>query len=262
MLGIRFFVEQRFSTWGTSIGQYSDIPITWPYHPDDLEHNLTLCNQTDAWVENGMWEWSENSLKGRRFVMQAGSDTHGVNRPGSAQLDKEKPSGIMAAYAVNNTRGEIWNAMNECEIYASQLLKIRANVRFNCTSLYDGEMAYGRWINCSSPLRIRITAHSTFPGYDSSGKNMCPHGYSPYELDYPIEDIWLIKKNRTRGRPWCKIINHTSPNTDTAVVIFEDVDVQPNDFYYVAIQQKGQELRSQQNEFMVFIGPVFIDNVA
>ena len=152
--------------------------------------------------------------------------------------------------------------MNNCSIYGSQLLKIRANVRFNCTSLYDGEMTYGRWINCSSPLRIRITAHSTFPGYDSSDKNMCPHGYSSNELDYPIQDIWLIKKDRIRGRPWCKIINHTSPNTDTVVVTFEDDNVQQNDFYYIAIKQKGQELLPGKNEYMAFIGPVFIDNVA
>ena len=38
-------------------------------------------------------------------------------------------------------------------------------------------------------------------------------------------------------------------------------DVQPNDFYYVAIRQKGQELVPGHNEYMAFIGPVFIDNV-
>jgi len=250
-----------YSRWGTSIGQYSNIPITWPYLPDDLSNGLCLCNQTDAWVENGMWEWSENSLKGRKFVMQAGSDTHAVDRPGSgsAELDKQKPSGIIAAYAVHNIRDEIWDAMNDCDIYGSQLLKIRANIRF------DGKMAYGRWINCSSPLNIRITVHSTFPGFDSSGKNMCPHGYSPDELDYPIQDIWLIKKDRDKGRPWCKVIGHVKPDENMAVVTFEDPDVQSNDFYYVAIRQKGQSLDvdsdEPKDEYMAFIGPVFIDNV-
>ena len=115
--------------------------------------------------------------------------------------------------------------------------------------------------NCSSPLDITITAQSTFPGLDSSGKNMCPHGYSSNELDHPIQDIWLIKKDREKGRPWCKIINHTSPNKNLVVANFQDYDVQPNDFYYVAIRQKGQELKTGENEYTTFIGPVFIENV-
>jgi hypothetical protein len=184
--------------------------------------------------------------------MQAGSDTHSVNRAGSAELDKQKPSGIIAAYAVHNTRGEIWDSMNNCSIYGSQLLKIRANVRF------DGQMALGQWINCTTPLKINISAMSTFPGLDSNGRNMCPHGYSPGELNYPISDIWLVKKDRDRGRPWCKVINHTSPNDHITVINFEDYDVQPNDFYYVAIRQKGEELISDQNEYTAFLGPVFI----
>jgi hypothetical protein len=134
-------------------------------------------------------------------------------------------------------------------------LKIRANVRF------DGQMALGNWITCSSPLKITITAQSTFPGYDNSGKNMKPHGYLDDQLDYPIQDIWLIKKDRDKGRPWCKVINHTTPNSNTVVVNFQDYDVQPNDFYWMAIRQKGQELKSGENEYMAFIGPVFIDNV-
>jgi len=243
-----------YSRWGTAIGQFSNIPITWPYLPDTSSDHA-ICNQTDAWVENGMWEWSDNTLRGSKFVMQASSDTHLVDRPGSAKLEQSKPSGLLAAYAVHNTRDEIWGAMNDCDIYGSQLLKMRANVRF------DGQMAYGGWINCSSPLNITITAQSTFPGMDSSGKNMCPHGYSSNELDYPIQDIWLIKKDRDKGRPWCNVINHLSPNSDIVVVNFTDYDVQPNDFYYVAIRQKGQELEPGENEYMAYIGPVFIDNV-
>jgi len=240
-----------YSRWGNAIGQFSDLPIPWPYSPK------VLYNQTDAWVENAFWEWSEN-LKGRKFVMQAGSDTHGVNRPGSAQKDffgAGNPSGIIAAYTIHNTRDEIWDAMNNCSIYGSQLLKIRANVRFN------GQMALGQWINCSSPLQVQISAHSTFPEKDCGGRNMCPHNYSLEELDYPIQDIWLLKKDRERGRPWCKIIGHVEPNEDMVVVDFEDPDVQPNDFYWVAIRQKGQELQPGQNEYMAFIGPVFINNV-
>ena len=241
-----------YSRWGTAIGPLSNLPISWPYTPK------AFYNQTDAWVENAMWEWSEN-LRGRRFAMQACSDTHGLDRPGSAQeeivLKAGKPSGIMAAYAVHNTREEIWDAMNNCSMYGSQLLKIRANVRF------DSQMALGQWINCSSPINITITAQSTFPGLDSSGKNMKPHGYQDDQLDYPIQDIWIIKKDRDKVRPWCKIISHTTPDTNTAVVNFQDYDVQPNDFYYVAIKQKGQELIEGQNEYMTFIGPVFINNV-
>jgi len=97
---------------------------------------------------------------------------------------------------------------------------------------------------------------------------MHPHGYSPDELDYPISDIWIIKKDNERGRPWCKVINHTQPNTNLAVVNFEDPDVQPNDFYYVAIRQKGQLLEKNYNindvardEYMAFLGPVYINTV-
>ena len=50
-------------------------------------------------------------------------------------------------------------------------------------------------------------------------------------------------------------------NENMAVFNFEDYDVQPNDFYYVAIRQQGQELRSGQNKYMTFIGPIFIENV-
>jgi hypothetical protein len=244
-----------YSRWGNAIGQYSNLTIAWPYPPNNL------YNQTDAWVENAMWEWSEN-LKGRKFVMQAGSDTHGVNRPGSAKEDilgNGNPSGIIAAYTIHNTRDEIWDAMNDCNVYGTQLLKIRANVRI------DGQMALGQWINCTSndtnPLKIRISAMSTFSGDDHGDKNMRPYNYSSEELDYSIQDIWLIKKDRGQGRPHCKIIGHAEPNEDIAVVTFEDYDVQPNDFYYVAIRQKGQELQPGQNEYMAFIGPVFIDNV-
>jgi len=95
------------------------LTITWPYPAK------TLYNQTDAWVENAFWEWSEN-LKGRNFVMQASSDTHGVNRPGSSQKDffgGGNPSGIIAAYTIHNTRDEIWDAMNNCSIYGTQLFE-------------------------------------------------------------------------------------------------------------------------------------------
>ena len=242
---------EMYSRWGNAIGQYSNLTITWPYKPNNL------YNQTDAWVENAFWEWSEN-LKGRKFIMQAGSDTHKVSRAGSAKKDiigGGNPSGIISAYAIHNTRDEIWDAMNNCDIFGTQLLKIRANVRFN------GQMALGKWINCSSPLKINIIAMSTFPGLDSSGRSMCPHNYSIEELDHPIQDVWLLKKDRSRGRPWCKVVNHTTPNNNIVVVNFEDADVQPNDFYYIAIRQKGQELKAGENEYMAFIGPVFIENV-
>jgi hypothetical protein len=59
-------------------------------------------------------------------------------------------------------------------------------------------MALGQWINCSNTTNITITAMSTFSGNDTSGKNMKPHGYSNVELDYPISDIWLIKKTQIK----------------------------------------------------------------
>jgi len=244
-----------YSRWGTAIGKYSGIPITWPYLPDEPPNQLCIHDQEDAWVENAMWEWSDDDFKGKRFVMQAGSDTHYIDRPGSAALGKEKVSGIIAAYAVHNNRSEIWDAMNECEIYGSQLLKIRANVRI------EDKFVYGKWINCTSPLNINITVHSTFSGEDSSGKSMCPHAYSTNQLDFPISDIWIVKKDTDRGRPWCKVIYHATPNENLAVINFEDSDIKPNDFYYVAIRQKGQNLIDDKDEYMAYIGPVFIEKI-
>ncbi len=243
-----------FSRWGNSIGEFTPgVPWLWPY-------NLSqFTNQTDSWVENACWEWSNDELKDQKFVFIASSDTHDYDRPGSAEFDVSylgKPSGIVAVYAVHNTRAEVWDGLNNCNSYATQLLKIRANVRL------DGNFCNGRWINCSSPLKIRISAHSTFSGNDSSGKRMWPHGYLPDELDYPITDIWLVKKDRDRGRPWCKVINHTKPDSNMVVVEFEDSNVQPNDFYWVAIKQKGQKLMPENgDEFIAYIGPFFINNV-
>ncbi len=243
-----------YSGWGTAIGQYSNISITWPYYEDIPENTVVICNKTDAWVENGMWEWSESESINKKFVMQMGSDSHN-NRPGGASLGGHNSAGIMAAYSVHNKREEIWDAMDNCDIYGSQLLKIRANVRF------DDQMVLGSWINCTNPLTINISAMSTFPGLDGSGRDMCPDNYSADELDYPISDIWLIKKDSDRGRPWCKVIGHVQPNENLVVVSFEDDDVQPNDFYYVAIRQKGEELGPNQNDYTAFLGPVFIENV-
>ena len=244
-----------YNRWGNAIGQYSNIPIAWPYHPDVQPYRLCNVNLEGAWVENAMWEWSENSFKNKKFVMQAGSDSHETARPGSANLEKYKVSGIMAAYSVHNTREEIWDSMNDCSIYATQQLKIRANVRF------DDQMNLGGWINCTGPLNITVTAMSTFPGLDNAGKSMCPDSYSEDELDYPIQDIWIVKKDRDQGQPWCKVIKHITPDEDMVVLNFQDYDVQPNDFYYVAIRQKGQDLVNGHDEYMTYIGPVFINNV-
>ena len=81
-------------------------------------------------------------------------------------------------------------------------------------------------------------------------------------LDFPISDIWIIKKDRVRGRPWCQVINHVTPDNNLTVVYFEDNDVQPNDFYWVVIKQKGQVLNSNDNnEYMAFLGPFFIEKM-
>jgi len=253
---------ETYSKWGTAIGKYSDLPVLWPYNPKSCDEH------PDYWVENAFWEWSKNDMKNQKFVMMASSDNHAVDRPGSLSMESRvsrrhpNPSGLIASYSVHNTREEIWDSMNNCTIYATQGLKIRANVRF------DDKLAQGRWINATSPLNINVTAYSTFPGIDSGGKQMQPHGYSPDELDYPISDIWIVKKDTEKGRPWCKIINHTEPNSDLAIINFEDFDVEPNDFYYIVIRQKGQNLESKikndnvpRDEYMAYIGPVFIDNV-
>lgn len=253
---------ETYSKWGTAIGKYSDIPVLWPYN------KISIDDHPDYWVENALWEWSKNDTKNQKFVLMASSDNHAVDRPGSASMESRvsknypNPAGLIAAYSVHNIREEIWDSINNCTIYGTQTLKIRANVKFN------DKISLGSWINATSPLKISIAALSTFPGLDNNGKNMHPHGYSPDELDYPISDIWIIKKDNERGRPWCKVINHTQPNTNLAVVNFEDPDVQPNDFYYVAIRQKGQLLEKNYNindvardEYMAFLGPVYINTV-
>jgi hypothetical protein len=273
-----------YSKHATAIGQnYTPgLPYNWPskyflYTADSPEIQ-------DSWVENAMWAWSENSIKNQKFAFIASSDIHGWPSPGAARPEKPNfepapysPAGLIASYAIHNNRSEIWDAIDNCYVYGTQLLKIRANVRF------DGQMAYGRWINCTSPLKVTITAKSTFQGEDSSGKSMKPYGFPAKQLNNPIQDIWLIKIDRDKGKPWCKIINHSTPNSNVAVAEFSDDDVQPNDFYWVAIRQKGKELIpkylptlmriapafykkwqnyvGERDEYMAFIGPVFIDNV-
>lgn len=251
-----------YSKWGTAIGKYSDIPIYWPYDPKNCR------DHPDYWVENSLWEWSKPHMKRQRFSIIASSDNHAVDRPGSASMKSRvsknhpNPSGIIATYAIHNTRDEIWDAINNCDIYGSQLLKIRANVRF------DNKLAIGRWINCTSPLEIKISAYSTFSGFDRGNKNMNPHEYLSDELDYPISDIWIVKKDSDRGQPYCKVIYHENPGKNLSVVEFEDPYVQPYDFYYIIVGQQGQFLEKDysinefgNNQFMAFIGPVFIENV-
>jgi hypothetical protein len=251
-----------YSLWGQAIGKYSGIPIEWHYEP------FNMRDKPEFWVENGLWEWSKDARKDQRFVLEAASDTHVVDRPGSASSggkqnfaqSLQNPSGIDAVYATHNTRGELWDAMNNCSMYGLQILKLRANVRFN------GQMALGKWINCTSPLNIQVTAFSTFPGLDSSGRAMCPNGYNASELSFPIQDVWLVKKDTDRGQPWCKVIGIAHPNSSLAVVNFQDPDVHPNDFYYVVIRQQGEHLpanepQSGNDEYLAFLGPVFIDSV-
>ena len=250
-----------YSKWGQAIGKYSDIPITWSYS------SVNILDKPQYWIENGLWEWSTSDKINQRFMMIASSDNHATDRPASASMNSRissghpNPAGIIATYAVHNTRSELWDAMNQCNSYGTQLLKIRANARF------DDQLAYGQWIDCTSPLQINVTALATFNGTDSTGKRMYPHAYSPDELDYPIEEVWIIKKDTDKGKPWCKIIAHEQPNSDLAIIEVEDHTVQANDFYYIVIKQKGQYLEngldSDQNrdEYLAFLGPVFIRSV-
>ena len=236
-----------YSRWGTTIGQYYTPGIPWLYGYDEE----SFYNLTDAWMENAFWEWSEHCRQ-RKFVMIASSDTHNVNRPGSVQGEFGNignPSGIVAIYAVHNTRHEIWDALNACDAYALQAQKLR--VLMKC----DGKVAYGRWINCSIPLKIEINAMATFDGNDSSGKSMRPHGYNG-SLNFKITDIWIVKKDRQKGRPWCKVIAHFTPNNEIAVVSYKDYSVEPNDFYWIAIKQSNGI-----DAYMAFLGPVFIYDV-
>ena len=248
-----------YSRWGQAIGKYSGIPIEWHYSP------LNIRDEPEFWVESGLWEWSKDARKDQRFVLEAASDTHVVDRPGSASAKNEKisnanPSGIDAVYATHNTREELWDAMNNCSMYGLQTLKIRANVRFN------GQMALGRWINSTHNLTIQVSALSTFPSLDSSGREMCPNGYNASDLSYSIQDIWIVKKDTVRGQPYCSVIDHVHPNSSLAVITFTDPSVHPNDFYYVVIRQRGEHLpmgdpQIGNDEYLAFLGPVFIDNV-
>jgi hypothetical protein len=243
-----------YSRWGSAIGQHYTPGVPWLWRYPETQ----FYNQTDAWAENACWEWSDDTMRNQRFVFIASSDTHDYNRPGSALINDSHlgvPSGMVGVYAVHNTRKEIWEGLNEGDCYALQLLKIRAHVGF------DGKLAYGRWINCSSPVEIQVTARSTFSGIDHGGKAMCPHGYREDELEYPIDEIWVVKKDRERGRPWCKVIGHATLRSHIAAVTFTDPLVQPGDFYWIAIKQKGDRIAQGGDEYMVFLGPVFINQV-
>ncbi|MEF8848214.1 MAG: DUF3604 domain-containing protein [Candidatus Thermoplasmatota archaeon] len=242
-----------YSRWGNAIGQKYTPKLPWSYPYPKKQ----FYNQTESWIENACWEWSQKNMQNQRFVFIAGSDTHDYNRPASSLTNKshlETHSGITAVYSVHNTRGEIWDALNNCTCYASQLLKIRANARF------DGEITYGKWINCSSPLNINITAHATFQGNDNSGKTMCPHGYKKEKLNCSISDIWIVKKDKNKGQPWCKVIKHFQPEKKVCKINFKDKNVGPNDFYWIAIKQKN-DVSSSHKEHMAYLGPVYINKV-
>jgi hypothetical protein len=74
-------------------------------------------------------------------------------------------------------------------------------------------------------------------------------------------DIWVVKKDNNKGRPWCKVIGHVTPNENMTVVTFNDYDVKPNDYYWIAIMQKGEMFSPVNNRYMAFLGPVFINQV-
>ncbi len=254
-----FLGGEVYSKWGQAIGKYSDIPITWPYNP------TSLADEPQYWVETALWEWSKLENK-QPFLMIASSDNHATDRPASASMSSRisstdpNPAGIIASYAVHNTREELWDSIANGYSYGTQLLKIRAHV------LFDGQCVLGQWIDCSSPLNITVTALSTFKGNDVSGKSMAPHAYSSDELDYPIEDIWVIKKDSLKGQPWCEVIAHEQPQSHLAVLNVKDNTVQANDFYYIVIRQKGQYLLDEDssgrtNDYLAFLGPIFINEV-
>jgi len=243
---------EAHSVWGQAFGKYSDIPIYWPYV-------YRFDDRVDSWVENSMWEWSDNHITDCIFSMVGGSDHHHPDRPAGAQNKDEKPAGITCVYSVHNKREEIWDAMYDGQMYGSQLLKIRANVKVN------DQMAYGKWLDVEGPAKIQISAMSTFNGKDSSGKNQNAFGYDNNSLENNISDIWIVKKDTSRQRPWCKIVAHYQPDSHYAFVEFEDFDVQPKDFYYVLIHQKGEAREcagETVDDYLAYLGPIFINSVS
>jgi hypothetical protein len=242
------------SRWGTAIGQYftPDLPWLHPY-PD-----IQFYNQTESWIENALWEWSKPAFKGKPFGFIGSSDTHLFNRPSSALSEDSyfgSISGIMGAYATHNTRGEIWDAMNNGSTYASQLFKIRANICVN------DKHEISQWINSTNPLKIRVSALAINTAIDNTGKSNYPYGYESTNKNWTISDIWVIKKDTNRGQPWCKVIGHTTPNSILAVETFYDDSVQSNDFYWVAIRQLEDTNSNEKEEYMTYLGPIFINQV-
>ena len=57
------------------------------------------------------------------------------------------------------------------------------------------------------------------------------------------------------------MIGHEIINESFCSVTFHDADVKPNDFYWIAVMQKGEMLSPNNNQYMAFLGPVFIDQV-
>ena len=107
-----------------------------------------------------------------------------------------------------------------------------------------------------------FTSQISVIGWLSSwGEYPCGDMFLPNELNHPITDIWLVKKDCCKGRPWCIVIGYEKPNTNFTVVTFNDPFVKPNDFYYIVIRQKGEMLSPGNDEYMAFLGPIFIDNV-
>ena len=76
----------------------------------------------------------------------------------------------------------------------------------------------------------------------------------------------MIKKDSSRGQPWCEVVAHEQPQSHLAILNYNDEEVQPNDFYFVVIRQKGQYLLDENssgktNDYLAFLGPIFINEV-
>lgn len=259
LLGRNIFLKgvECYSGWGAAIcGPYTpEIPYHRHYTgydpPDDIEK---YC-----WVEAGLWEWSENSTKGLPFTLIASSDSHRVNRAGSVLIEEwsscgSQPDGLLAVFSVHNTREEIYDNWKKGNAYGVESLKIRVNVRA------EGKIAIGRWINVTDgKLDMLITANATFNGNDSSGKTMLPYGDGD-DIRGNITNIWVVKKDKEKGFPYCRVVAHASPMKPLCALKFEDSDVKANDFYYVVVEEKWNYIGTS-DRYRAYIGGFFIYNV-
>lgn len=242
-----------YSGWGAAIGgRYTpELPYYRPY-VNEVPDNL----QPKCWVENALWEWSEDVNSEIPFTLMASSDTHNTNHLGTSIVESppwansEQPDGVLALYSVHNNIPELFDAMWTGDMYGTQLLKIRALVKT------EGQVAYGRWINVNDKLDFEINYYGAKDGMDNN-REMVPYDWT--ESPGKITDVWIVQKDNSRGQPYCKVVKHFEPNNDYGSLSFSTGDYQKGDFFYVVIQQSGMDKKGSDT-YRAYIGPIFIAN--